>query len=109
MHDAGGHQVGKLTPRSAAEVPEPFGCAFDDRGRLFTSDVGDPGFGSGNGALLLWFPPWDRFPGPPGAYPRTAATDPDGCILADGIGTAGALAFDGEGRLYLASSSGLRR
>jgi hypothetical protein len=96
VHDARGRQLGKLVPPSEAAVPEPFGCAFDAAGRLFTSDIGDPA--EGNGMLLLWFPPFDN-----GERPDTPA---QACVLASGIGTAGALAFDREGRLYLASSSG---
>ena len=40
-------------------------------GRLLTTEVGDQGFGFNNGQLVLWFPPFDRFPGPLGAFPRT--------------------------------------
>jgi len=103
--EADGTQVGKLTASSGAGVPDPYGCAFDREGRLFGSDVGDPGFGAPNGQLLLWFPPFDRFPGPPGAYPQTDATSGNSCKLATDIGTAGALAIDARGRVYLASSS----
>jgi hypothetical protein len=105
VHDGRLRQIGKLVPPSDAEKPEPFGCAFDGRGRLFTTDVGDPGFGAGNGALLLWFPPWNRFPPEPDGDAASPAPSEDVCVLADGIGTAGAIAFDAEGRLYLASSS----
>ena len=63
------------------------------------------GFGTPNGQLILWFPPFDRFPGPPGAYPHTDATSGNFCKLATDIGTAGAVAVDARGRLYLASSS----
>ena len=27
-----------------------------------------------NGQLMVWFPPFDHFPGPPGAYPNTTST-----------------------------------
>jgi len=105
LFDETGQQRGKLTPASAATQPEPFGCAFDTAGRLVTSEVGDPGFGTSNGALLLWYPPFDRFPGDASQYPETNATSDNYCVLADGIGTAGAIAIDERGRIHLASSS----
>ena len=107
LFDSAGRQRGKLTPLSAAAQPEPFGCAFDQAGRLVTSEVGAPGFGTSTGTLRLWYPPFERFPGDAGEYPETDATSDDYCVLADGIGTAGAIAIDGQGRIYLASSSRL--
>ncbi len=104
-----GRQVGKLTPtyRTATSNPEPFGCAFDARGRLFTTDVGDQGFVPPTGQLIVWFPPFDVFPGPPGAYPETNATSTHYCKLATDIGTAGGVVVDHLGRVYVASASGL--
>ena len=67
--DRDGRLVGKLVATAAAEVPDPYGCAFARDGRLFTTELGHEGFGTANGQLVLWFPPFDRFPGPPGAYP----------------------------------------
>ncbi|MCH2173608.1 hypothetical protein MK489_22765 [Myxococcota bacterium] len=91
---ADGTQVGKLVAGAGSRVPEPHGCAFDREGRLFTSEVGDPGFSASNGQLILWFPPYEGF-GPP-RY----------CKLATDIGTAGGIAIDTQGRVYVASSSG---
>ncbi|MFQ5667289.1 MAG: hypothetical protein ACE5I7_12775, partial [Candidatus Binatia bacterium] len=77
VFDADGTQVGKLTATyltglpDATSQPEPFGCAFDGRGRLFTTEVGNQASGPFNGQLIMWFPPYDRFPGPPGAFPDT--------------------------------------
>jgi len=102
VFDARGRQVGKLSAESEGSA-DPYGCAFDGRGRLFTSDVGDPGRATGQ--LLLWFPPFDRFPGEPGAYPGTDARSDHYCVLASGIGTAGAVAIDARDRVYFASSS----
>ena len=68
-----GEQVGKLAATGFAEVPDPYGCAFDAAGNLFTSETGRQFFGGGNGQLVQWFAPFDRFPGPPGAYPATDA------------------------------------
>lgn len=89
-----GRQIGKLVAQAGSSVPEPYGCAFDATGRLWTTEVGDPGFGSANGQLILWFPPYT------GSGPARY------CKLAGDIGTAGGLAFDDQGRAYVASSSG---
>lgn len=107
VFEADGTQVGKLTPTSAASVPEPYGCAFDAEGRLFTSELGDPGFGTANGQLILWFPPFDHFPGPAGDYPKTNAKSTNFCTIAGDIGTAGGIAIDGEGRVYVSSAGRL--
>jgi sugar lactone lactonase YvrE len=95
LFEADGRQIGKLVAPSAAAKPDPYGCAFDAAGRLFTTEIGDPGFGSGNGRLIQWFPPFD-------------AAEPASCTLAADIGTATGIAIDGAGRVYVASSSGLR-
>jgi hypothetical protein len=101
----GGRLVGKLVASAAAEVPEPYGCAFARDGRLFTTEVGYQGFRTANGQLVLWFPPFDRFPGPPGAYPKTDAHSPNACKIATDIGIAGGVAIDAQGRVYVASAS----
>jgi hypothetical protein len=100
-----GRQLGKLTASAFSQLTEPYGCAFDAEGRLFTSEVGDPGFLPANGQLLLWFPPFSGFPGPPGAYPDTAEVSSNFCKLATDIGTAGGVAVDARGRVYVASSN----
>lgn len=90
----GGAQVGKLTATYRAELGDPYGCLFDDEGRLFTSEIGNPGFGFGLGQLLIWFPPFD---------------DPSGggfCKLATDLSTASGIAMDAEGRVYVATASG---
>ncbi len=105
-----GRQIGKLTPTysNTTSNPEPFGCAFDAAGRLFTSDVGDQGFVTPTGQLTVWFPPFDVFPGPPGAYPGTDDASTSFCKLATDIGTAAGVAIDAQGRVYVASASGLQ-
>ena len=60
-----------------------------------------------NGQLIMWFPPYDVFPGPPGAYPDTDERSTSFCKLATDLGTAGAVAIDDQGRVYVAESSGL--
>jgi hypothetical protein len=103
--DRDGTLVGKLVASAAAEVPDPYGCAFTEDGRLFTTELGHEGFRTANGQLLLWFPPFDRFPGPPGAYPDTDATSANFCKIATDIGIAGGIAIDPWGRVYVASAS----
>ncbi|MEE9606783.1 MAG: hypothetical protein V3U03_03515 [Myxococcota bacterium] len=102
-----GEQVGKLTATYFAELGDPYGCAFSADGRLFTTEVGNAGFGAAAGQLLLWFPPYDRFPGTPGAYPGTGAASARFCKIASDIGTASGIAIDERGRVYVASASRL--
>jgi hypothetical protein len=73
-----------LDPETAgeAETPEPYGCAFDDEGRLFTTDIGDGSFEAHNGKLLLFFPE-DDFG--------------EVCILDTEIRVAGQVAIDDDG------------
>jgi hypothetical protein len=98
IFDRDGTQVGKLTASSfASRYPEPYGCAFDAAGRLFTTEMGDKGFGHRNGQLILWFPPAGGF----------GAAEARSCKLAVDLGTPGGVAVDAAGRVYVASSSGL--
>lgn len=108
VFEPGGAQVGRLVATSTAEKPDPYGCGFDPEGRLFTTEIGDPGFGHANGQLILWFPPYDRFPSRPVAGSPSDATSPNACKIATDIGTAMGVAVDRAGRVYVASSSGFR-
>jgi hypothetical protein len=100
-----GSQVGRLVTSSRARKPDPYGCAFDAQGRLFTTEIGDAGFAPGaDGQLILWFPPYDGFPGAGGVD----ALSPNACKIATDIGTATGVAVDREGRVYVASASGFR-
>ena len=101
-----GYQVGKLTPTYLNEKPEPYGCAFDREGRLFTTSVGRQFFGGADGQLLVWFPPFRRFPGPSGLYPKTDAVSSNACKLATDLGTALGVVVDEQGRVYAAAASG---
>lgn len=72
------------TPNEA-EQPEPFGCGFDEEERLFVSDVGTGSFGASDGKLIVFFPPdYDEF-----------------CLLDTTLRTAGAIAIDDEGNVYV--------
>ena len=104
VFSADGVAIGKLTTTMFVSPGEPYGCAFDAAGRLFTSELGNVGFGRPRGQLIVWFPPFDRFPGPPGAYPATAETSASSCKIATDIGNAVGVAIDREGRVYVASA-----
>jgi len=89
--DAAGKLVAKyLEPISANEPDqiEPYGCVFDEEGRLFTSDIGDTNFDSTNGKLILFFPP---------DYETS-------CTLASDIRVAGQLALDDDGGILVTES-----
>jgi hypothetical protein len=94
VFDAEGGLLSRLVATALTEHPEPYGCAFDAEGRLFTTDVGDPGFLRANGQLILWFPP---------LVPE-AGGSPRYCKIATDIATAGGVAVDGEGRVYVAAA-----
>jgi outer membrane protein assembly factor BamB len=108
VFDASGLQIGKLTAKYREGQAEPFGCAFDSSGRLFTSEVGAQGFGTSSGQLIVWFPDPERgfaqFPGPAGAYPNTNEPSANYCILARDLSTAGAVAIDFEDSVYVAEA-----
>jgi hypothetical protein len=91
-----GTQLGKLTATYRAPLGEPYGCAFDADGRLFTTSVGNRGFGEPLGQLILWLPPYE------------GDRDSGFCKLATDIGTAGGVAVDARGRVYVASAGRLR-
>lgn len=104
VFDTDGRQIGKLTATYFVEPQgDPFGCAFDPQGRLFTSEIGNSASGPPNGQLIVWFPPFDRYPGAPGTYPNAAASD-HFCKIASDIGTATGIATDAQGRVYVAST-----
>jgi outer membrane protein assembly factor BamB len=100
IFDPNGNQVGKLSPTGFRPQPEPFGCAVDAEGRLFTTEIGDP-FAT-NGQLILWFPPYEQFPGEPGTYPNGAHST-NYCKLDIAIGAASGVAVDDAGAIYVAS------
>jgi hypothetical protein len=111
VFDAAGTRIGKLSPTFQTDLPgatsnaEPFGCAFDQAGRLFTSDVGNQASGDGNGQLILWFPLYAEFPGAPGTYPNGERSTRF-CKLAVDLTTAGSVAVDPQGRVYVTSARG---
>jgi sugar lactone lactonase YvrE len=98
VFDREGALVARLVATAISDHPDPYGCAFDAQGRLFTTELGDPGFLRANGQLILWFPPYDRGAG---------ADGPRYCKIATDIGTAAGIAIDAAGRVYVASSGRL--
>ena len=109
IFDAEGRQIGKLTATYQVEGAEPFGCAFDPvTGVLYTTSVGEQGFGTDTGQLIQWFPPFEGFPGAPGEYPDADPTSTNFCKLAIDISTTGSVVVDPDGRVWVASSGGLR-
>lgn len=87
-----GKQVDRLVATYLASYPDPFGCAFDRRGRLFTTEIGDEVPGGNNGQLIVWFPPrFDHF-----------------CKIAVDLSLPSSVAVDPEGRVYVAETGGLR-
>ncbi|MGI9591932.1 MAG: PQQ-binding-like beta-propeller repeat protein, partial [Myxococcota bacterium] len=106
VFEADGSQAGKLTATYFAAQAEPYGCAFTEDGLLFTVEVGDQG--GSTGQLILWFPPFDVFPGPPGVYPATNAASTNFCKIATDLGTGGGIAIDANGSVYVASTAQLK-
>lgn len=98
-----GRQVGKLAATYPSSGPEPFGCAFAPDGTLFTTEVGDPA--TNKGQLMMWFAPYEGYPGAPGEYPDTDAVSTNFCKLDTNLGTAGEVEVDSQGRVYVAASS----
>jgi hypothetical protein len=107
VFEADGTQVGKLTPSYPDAGPEPYGCAVDPvSGNLFTTSVGNQAGGVFNGQLIMWFAPFDHYPGAPGTYPNNELSN-NSCKIATDIGTAGNVAIDALGRIYVTSARGL--
>lgn len=104
VFDPDGTQVGKLTATYFVQpMGDPFGCAFDSQGRLFTTEIGNDTMGEPNGQLIMWFPPYTGFPGAPGTYPN-AEHRTNFCKIATNLGTATSIAIDAQDRVYVVSA-----
>lgn len=99
------NQIGKLTPTFQPQdffQPENYGCAILPNGNILTTDVGDqyPPL-PGNGQLILWFPPFDRWSqGPP--FDGSTGTVRY-CKLDVALETPGGIYVDGDD-VYVASN-----
>lgn len=104
-------QEGKLAPEAGSGPgyngdPDNYGCGFLDGDRLFTTAIGDPLFGApANGQLFLWFGPFDA------GYHEVAADgvrffvgEVDHCEIDGALATAGGIAIDDNGDVYVAAN-----
>ena len=108
VFDADANQVGKLVT-TYLEDPnddrsgEPYGCAFDSQGRLWTTVVGEQALGAHSGQLIVWFPPYDVFPGAPGTYPNGEISTGKFCKVDVAIGSASSVLIDAQDNVYVAA------
>lgn len=103
-------QQGKLSPEVGGPGyrgdPDNYGCGFLDNGRLFTTAIGDrfPGQPA-NGQLFLWFV---SDPAAPTLETTGNASylvgDVAHCEIAGDLATAGGIAVDGNGDVYVATN-----
>ncbi|MGZ8764455.1 MAG: hypothetical protein ACXW2C_02010 [Acidimicrobiia bacterium] len=91
-------QIAKLTPtyQGSLDNAENYGCGFLSDGRIVTSDVGNQASGSGDGQLIVWFPPFNTGVGGAGQVRY--------CKIDVALATAGGIAVDDEDRVYVASA-----
>lgn len=85
-------KVGKLTPtyQGSGDNAENYGCGFLKDGRVLTTDVGNQASGSGDGQLIVWFPPFNR-------------TKVRYCKIDTGLATAGGILVRND-QVYVASA-----
>lgn len=106
-------QVGKLSPEAGsgpgyAGDPDNYGCGFLDADRLLTTALGDtlPGEPA-NGQLFLWFGPFDagyhEMTDPDSGVTSTVGEVPH-CELDRTLATAGGIAIDDRGDVYVAAN-----
>src|SRR5689334_23336937 len=85
-------KIGKLTPtyQGSLDNAENYGCGFLPGGQVVTTDVGNQASGTGDGQLIVWFPPFNR-------------TEVRYCKVDVAIATAGGILTRGND-VYLASA-----
>ncbi len=113
-------EVGKLTATyGKTPQPEQYGCAIETRkgktSRMFVTQVGSGDFSQSDGQLIVFFPSSPGFDAVKGK--RTAeqvcpkgrctitANQSHFCVIDPSIRTAGGMAMDAKGNLYVAASS----
>lgn len=86
-------KVGKLTPtyQGSLDNAENYGCGFLSGGRVVTTDVGNQASGTGDGQLIVWFPPFDR-------------TTVKYCKVDVGIATAGGILVSANDTIFVPSA-----
>jgi hypothetical protein len=105
------NELGKLAPAAGKGPgytgdPDNYGCGFLGTRRLFTTAIGDtlPGEPAG-GQLFLWFAPFTA--GYHVAHDKDArfyVGRVDHCSIDDGLATAGGIAVDDNGDVYVATN-----
>jgi hypothetical protein len=104
-------EIGKLAPNAGLGPgytgdPDNYGCGFLDRGRLFTTAIGNtlPGE-KANGQLFLFFGPFTRHYAV--AHDKSASFyvgQVPHCAIDNTLATAGGLAIDRNGDVYVATN-----
>ena len=114
-------EVGKLiADYGDVEQAEQYGCVIEEKkgkpSRMFVSQVGSGDFGVRDGQLMVFFassPAFDAVMGrrsadnvcPGGDCRGLRITDSHSCVIDPAIRTAGGMAVDAQGRLYVAEGS----
>lgn len=118
-------QVGKLISDygdiQPPAVPDQYGCAFETDGagnisRIFVSQVGTGSFTAANAQFIVFYPTSPALDAvfgrrtaeqvcPGGDCSALTKENSDWCILDDGIHTAGGLAMDAAGSVYMAQTA----
>jgi polyvinyl alcohol dehydrogenase (cytochrome) len=112
LGDITAQQVGKLSPEFGdgpgyVGDPDNYGCGFLDDDRVLTTGIGDPfPHEQANGQLFLWFGPFDA------GYSEATLENGAGyllgevphCQLDDTLATAGGIAVDEGGDVYVAAN-----
>ncbi|MGH9026633.1 MAG: hypothetical protein ACRDWD_11060 [Acidimicrobiia bacterium] len=93
-------QIGKLTPtyQGSLDNAENYGCGFLSDGRILTTDIGNQAEGTGNGQLIVWFPP--DF----GEASQAESNEVPYCKIDTAIGTAGQIYVDNDDNVYVPSA-----
>jgi hypothetical protein len=86
-------KVAKLVPtyQPSSDNPENLGCGRLSDGRILTTDVGNQASGTGDGQLIIWFPPFE-------------GEEISFCKLDIELATAQSIAVDDDDNVYVATA-----